>query len=133
MTEDQTVELLMQHLQNDGWKIISYCLGQQRGYDIVAEKQGKTMRIEVKGAKASNDSPTKRRKYFDSGQIKTHFGKALVKAMETRSLYPEGISAIAHPDDEDIRRAIGELIPQLQSLDIVHYWVGGDGSVNINN
>lgn len=36
LTEDQTILLLIDHLKNSGWEILSYCLGQQRGYDIVA-------------------------------------------------------------------------------------------------
>lgn len=123
LTEDQTVELMMKHLQKDGWQITNFCLGQKRGYDIVAEKGGETMRVEVKGAMANLYSPTKRRKHFDSGQIKSHFGRALVKTMETIELFPDDIAAIAHPDDVDIRRAIGELVPQLQSLGIKHYWI----------
>jgi Holliday junction resolvase len=73
LTENRTIELLMPHLTQQGYEIESFCLGQTRGYDVVAVKNGKKLLIEVKGAKAHKDSPTKRRDYFNSGQIKTPF------------------------------------------------------------
>ena len=66
---------------------------------------------------------TKKREHFDSGQIKTHFGKALVKMLHEKSLNPKAKLAIAHPDDDDIKKAIGHIIPFLKSLGITHFWV----------
>ena len=82
------------------------------------------MYVEAKGAKASDNSPTKKRKFFDSGQIKDHFGKALVKSLETKVKFPNAIVAIAHPDDKDIRRTIEGTIVLLKNIGIVHFWVG---------
>jgi len=124
LTEDEIVKLLMQHLISQSWTIESFCLGQQRGYDIVAIRSGKRLYIEAKGAKASDNSPTKKRKFFDSGQIKDHFGKALVKSLETRIKYPDALVAIAHPSDIDIRRTIGSTVVLLEKIGIMHFWVG---------
>jgi len=124
LTEDETVRILMQHLVSQSWTIESFCLGQQRGYDIVATRSGKRLYVEAKGAKASDKSPTKKRKFFDSGQIKDHFGKALVKSLETRIKYPNALVAIAHPEDKDIRRTIGSTITLLEQIGIMHFWVG---------
>lgn len=132
LTENQTIEILMNHLENNGWKIESYCLGQTRGHDIVAAKNGEVMFMEVKGAKADDSSPTKKRSHFDSGQVKTHFGKAIVKMLEERFKNPTVTLAIAHPDDENIRKAIGNLTPQLKELNIHHYWVSGNGDIMID-
>lgn len=85
--------------------------------------------MEAKGAKASNISPTKRREYFNSGQIKTHFGKAIVKVLEEKLLNPKAILAIAHPDDSSIRKSIGHIIPFLKTLGIKHFWISSDGTV----
>ena len=75
----------------------------------------------------SNDySPTKKRESFDGGQIKSHFGRALVKTMSDINKNPQHIYAIAHPDDELIRKTIGHIIPQLEKLNIKHYWVKKD-------
>ena len=124
LTEDQVVQILKAHLESQGWDIGDrFCLGSKRGIDIEACKNGKTLMIEVKGAKASDTAPTKKRKHFDSGQIKTHFGKALVKVLHDKYLNQDSNFAIAHPDDADIRRAIGHLIPFLKALSIRHFWV----------
>lgn len=128
-TEDEIVKILIEHLKKNGWIIDSYCLGQTHGNDIVASKSETKLIIEAKGAKASNSSPTKKREYFDSGQIKTHFGKAIVKVLDEKVSNPESEYAIAHPDDKDIRKTIGHLIPFLKPIGIKHFWVSADGTV----
>lgn len=89
----------------------------------------KKLLIEVKGARANDDSPIKKREYFSSGQIKTHFGRAIVKALEDKYLHPKAKIAIAHPDDSAIRSTIDHLIPSLHKIGISHFWVSSDGSV----
>ena len=37
LTEDETVELLMDFLKSDGYKILDYCKGHKRGIDIITE------------------------------------------------------------------------------------------------
>ena len=69
LTENKTIELLMPHLVQQGYQIESFCIGQTRGYDIVAKRKSEKLYIEVKGAKAHKDSPTKRRDYFNSGPV----------------------------------------------------------------
>lgn len=128
-TEDEIINILIGHLKLNGWTIDSYCLGQTYGNDIVASKANTKLIVEAKGAKASNNSPTKKREYFDSGQIKTHFGKALVKVLDEKYLNPKSKFAIAHPDDNDIRKTIGHLTPFLKTLGIKHFWVSADGTV----
>ena len=131
LTENRTIELLMPHLTKQGYEIESFCLGQTRGYDVVAVKNGKKLLIEVKGAKAHKDSPTKRRDYFNSGQIKTHLGKAIIKCLETKVAFPNAEIAIAHPEDEQIRKAIASIIPELNKIGIQHYWVNANGKVTL--
>ncbi len=129
LTEDRTIELLIEHLKNNQYTLVSYCLGQQRGCDIIAEKNKRKLFIEVKGAKANPKSPIKKREFFDSGQIKTHFGKAIIKALETKQKNPNSDIAIAHPYDEKIKNVIGDLIPELKKLNIIHYWVDDNGTI----
>jgi Domain of unknown function (DUF3883) len=129
LTEDETIIILMSFLEENSWHIESHCLGQTKGYDIVAKKANKKLFIEVKGARAGDNSPTKRREFFDSGQIKTHFGKAIVKILDDKYLNPKSSFAIAHPDDISIRKAIGNLTPFLKELGIEHFWVAENGLV----
>lgn len=124
LTEDEVVLILKEYLESDGWYIGSnYCLGQKHGFDIIATKKDITMIVEAKGSKANDMSPTKIRDSFDSGQIKTHFGKAIVKMLEVRISNPNAIIAIAHPDDIYIRNTIGKMTPFLKELSIRHFWV----------
>ncbi|CAM3675962.1 hypothetical protein MUGA111182_02630 [Mucilaginibacter galii] len=129
LTEDETIILLIDYLAKDGWNIDSHCLGQIRGCDIIASKNSQKFFIEVKGAKAGDASPTKKRIFFDSGQIKTHFGKAIVKILDDKYLHPNATFAIAHPNDTLIKKAIGHLTPSLKLLGIQHFWVAVDGTV----
>ncbi|MEI6124800.1 MAG: hypothetical protein WCQ95_14365 [Bacteroidota bacterium] len=73
LTENEIVLFLIDHLKKQGWTIDSFCLGQQKGNDIVASKNGKTLIVEAKGAKADDKSPNKKREQFKSGQVKKHF------------------------------------------------------------
>lgn len=130
LTENETIEILMNHLERQGWQIASYCLGQSKGCDIVALKDKKRLVIEVKGARADDLSPTKKRVHFSSGQIKTHFGKAIVKTLQDRYCSPKDNFAIAHPNDPAIKKAIGHLTPFLKTLNVRHFWVSVDGRVD---
>ena len=131
LTEDETVELLIKHLKRDSYNIISFCTGHQRGTDIVAEKYNKKLLVEVKGARANHNSKIKKRPYFDSGQIKDHFGKAIVKVLELKSDNENCDVAIAHPDDESIKKYLNKSIKHLKKLDIIHFWVSKNGKVEI--
>ena len=129
LTEDETVELLMKHLENDGYNIISFCKGHKRGTDIIAEKNNRKLLVEVKGARANHNSKIKKRPYFDSGQIKDHFGKAIVKSLEVKSEYPDCDIAIAHPEDDLIKKHINKSVQHLKKLEIFHFWVSKNGKV----
>ena len=96
---------------------------------MFTERNNRKLLIEVKGARANHNSKIKKRSYFDSGQIKDHFGKAIVKSLEVKSDNPNCDIAIAHPDDELIKKHINKSVSHLSKLDIIHFWVSKDGSV----
>lgn len=120
LTENQVIELLMKWLENNNWKIKNYCLDNKRGNDIEAIRDGKKLIIEAKGAKANDNSKIKKRDFFSSGQIKTHFGKAIVKLLEEKVKYPDSLIAIASPYDQSLIKAIGQIIPLLKGIKIIH-------------
>jgi len=122
-TEDKTVNVLMEHLKKKHWRIKDFCTGHKRGTDIVAENKCTKMHIEVKGARGSKDSHVTTRKHFSGGQIKTHFGVAIVKALSLKLANPTDRIVIAHPDDSDIRNAIGSMTSLLKDIGIEHFWV----------
>ena len=132
LDEDEVVLKVKDWLEHNGWFVgDNYCIRGARGLDIKAIKNDHLLIVEVKGAKARNEAPTKRRDKFDSGQIKNHFGEAIVKIFREMNNYPEAEFAIAHPEDKDIRRIIGPLIPHLRKLNVKHYWVSSDGNLTI--
>ena len=45
LTEDEIIKLLMEYLVSQSWSIESYCLGQKRGYDIVATRSGERLYV----------------------------------------------------------------------------------------
>lgn len=123
LTEDETIRLLVQYLKTQGYTHFETCTGHQRGTDIAASCDDKVLHVEVKGARGNPKSHFSIRSHFDSGQIKTHFGKAIVKALDLQSKHPNDQVAIAHPDDPYIRKVIGRLIPRLSELNLLHFWV----------
>ncbi len=131
LTENDVVNLLADFLKNTGWEIEKICLNNERGNDIEAKKNGQKLIVEAKGAKANDNAFTKKREKFDGGQIKDHFGKAIVKILEEKEKNKNSNTkfAIAHPNDSDIKKHIGHLISYLNKLGITHYWIGKDGDV----
>lgn len=128
LTENEVVLYLKTYLEKNGWVVgDNFCLGQKHGRDIEAQRDGEILVVEVKGARSGAETPV--RKHFDSGQIKTHFGKAIVTIMQEIHSNPNYSFAIAHPDDKEIRRAIGHLTPMLKKLGVKHFWVLANGIV----
>ena len=123
LTEDQVIEHLSEWLEKDNWKIIERHLGHTHGIDIKAEKNNKLLIVEAKGSRGNPNSHVTTRSKFDCGQIKDHFGKALVKVLEQRHLNPSAIVAIAQPDDPNIHHCLRDVIPETVKLNIRLYWV----------
>lgn len=124
LTEDEVILLLINWLKSKDWEITDYCLGHTRGIDITAKKNSDVLYIEAKGARASSSSPIRKRKKFDSGQIRDHLGKAIVKSVETQIKYPSSIVAIAHPMDVDLFNICDPIFNELEKLKIYKFWVG---------
>ena len=82
--ENDIIDILMDWLKNDGWKIISFRKFRERGIDILTEKKGQTFIIEAKGAKGNPENSNTTRPKFDAGQLKTHLGVAVIKVLEER-------------------------------------------------
>jgi hypothetical protein len=127
MTEDFVVESLCKWLESKDYKIRSSCLGAARGNDIEAVKNGALLIVEAKGAKGKLSTTT--RPKFDSGQIKTHLGKAIVKVLEQKTLNPGAEIAIAHPYDDYLMGVLSTIRPEIKRMGIKMYWVKDQESV----
>lgn len=129
LLEDQIIEVLIQWLQNDGWQIKSFCKGSTKGIDILATKGKKTFIIEAKGAKGNPDHVATKKDKFNSGQLNTHLGVAVIKVLKERNNYPGAEIAIAHPNDQYIKKVLSPVIPDLEKTGIRFLWVDLDGTV----
>ncbi|MFH0830067.1 MAG: hypothetical protein V1887_02820 [Candidatus Aenigmatarchaeota archaeon] len=121
--EDDVIRCLCKWLETRGWKIEETSIGHKHGCDIVARKDGKRLIVEAKGRKGNPRSHVTKRPKFDSGQIKDHFGKALVKILEERNKDQNAIIAIAQPNDNHIRECLKHVIPEVKKSDIKLYWI----------
>lgn len=128
--EDQIIDILMQWLEKDGWTIQSHCKGRTRGIDIFAVKGKKVFIIEAKGAKGNPEHSSTKKDKFNSSQINTHLGMAIIKVLKERSNYPGSQVAIAHPDDEYIKKVVSPIIPDLKKAGIRFLWVNLNGAVS---
>ncbi len=129
LTEDEVIEHLEQWLRKMKWQDIKTTKGHARGLDLIAQKNKESLIVEAKGARANPKSHVKKREKFDCGQIKTHFGKAIVKVLEERNKNPNATIAIAHPEDIDIRNCLDKVLPEIKKFSIKLYWVKSSGQV----
>jgi len=123
LTENEVIDFLCAWLENKDWIILEKSKGHTQGIDIKAMKNDQTLIIEAKGGKGDPKSPVTTRPYFDSGQIKDHFGKAIVKVLEQKHANPSAIIGIAHPNDDYLRGHIEEAASEVRKFGIKLYWV----------
>ena len=121
--ENEVIDYLSVWLTKRGWNILERSKGHSRGIDIKAEKNLKILIIEAKGSKGNPRSPVTTRSSFDSGQIKDHFGKAIVKILEQKHLNPNAIVGIAQPNDEYLRSHIDAAAKEVRKFGIKLFWV----------
>jgi hypothetical protein len=98
---------------------------------VLAIKNTQTLIVEAKGAKGATSSPVTKRKKFDSGQIKGHFGRALVKCLEEKARNQGAMVAIAQPDDPFISGCLSDAVGEARKIGIKFFWVAADGSVEM--
>ncbi len=129
LIEDSVIDILCEYLKNSGWGSIKKKKGHKRGVDIEASKNGKILIVEAKGAKGSPNSPVTKKSKFSSGDIKTHFGKALVKVLEEKNKNPDIDIAIAYPNNEYIKKVLIYATPEIKKFGIKLFWISDNGNV----
>lgn len=127
LLEDTVVQKFCDYLTARNWDITSSCLGRNHGTDIVAKKENLILLVEAKGARGNpKNGPTKRDK-FDSGQIKDHLGKAIVKVLELKAENRNALLIVAHPFTKDIFEIVKPVAEELLPLGICFCFLKGDG------
>ncbi len=128
LTEDETIDFLVEWLEKGGWEITNYTHGHEHGNDIEVKRNGEFLIVEAKGSKPD---PKRYHKHeiFNSGQIKNHLGMALVKILEERHLHPNHKFAIAFPEDEKIDKCLKKALDEIKKIGIKLYWVTSSNEV----
>lgn len=130
LTEDMVTSAVCDYLRAEQWEIISRAMGRAPGIDVVAARQGTRIEIEAKGAGSSDPSTNNYGKSFTRGNVFTHVGEAVLKALRVVAS-GRAHPAVALPDNRDHRSEIALVRPALQRLGIIVFWVTEDGSVSI--
>jgi len=123
-------------LSDAGWHIVSTAdtASKERGVDIVADRAGKTIGIEVKGfpsrayadpARAGQTKPTR-----PSTQAAHWFAQAVLAAMRLRGKQPHWRSVIALPLFPRYEKLLAETSGSLTAAGIEVWWVHPDGRVD---
>lgn len=133
LTEDFAVLAYVDYLKSQGWTVDSYCLGKQRGTDIVASKDEKRLLVEAKGARGNQTDKNVVRSIFDSWQIRDHLGKAIVKVLELRLKHKGANLVVLHTGTDLIRGIVDPVGEQLKaSMNIEFAYVNpGRGVIHL--
>jgi hypothetical protein len=136
ITENDVIEAVCRHLEQNSYQIIKRCSTAQKGEDIVAEhvSSGITIRIEAKGE--TSDLPSSKRfgKPFSRSQCQVHVANAFytAAAMLEAHASPNERVGVAFPDSSLHRKYLGRVKTVLQKLGIAVFWVEID-DVNVES
>jgi hypothetical protein len=124
------------HLTKTGWNIIAVAntAQRERGVDVIAERDGRRMLVEVKGWPSTTCARGER-----AGQPKptppslqaTHWFAELLTSLIRRGAGGESTLAMGLPDVPRYRNLLGEAAWALERLDITIYLVTADGAVRV--
>jgi hypothetical protein len=130
LTEDEVVDAVCEWLRSDGYEITQQLLATERGFDIVARKDGVDLVIEAKGAGSSKAHTARHGREFDSGQVFSHVAKAVLKALRVVSK-GEARGAVAFPDNAAHRREIDQVKAALADSGVTVLWVDEQRRVRV--
>ena len=127
--EDHVVDAVCAHLEADNWRIESRAHAHQHGDDIVATRGNERLVVEAKGAGSSKEGTRRYGLAFDRGQVKSHVGVAVLRALGVAS-EQTALSAVAFPDDRNHRDVAGRIVPALSAAKVGVFWVDHDRRVS---
>lgn len=130
LTENDVIEAVEIYLKDNlKYDKVETVNTYQKGYDIVAEKDGKKLFIEAKGQTSSKQS-NREGKEFTHSQKKTHVAMAIYKSMQTLKNEKNCDVGIALPKDKGHEGIIERIRPSLKKLNIQVFLIDQNGSVN---
>lgn len=134
-TEENTQQLLVEWLKRNAWTVVrtANTATREHGVDVIAERQGERVGIEVKGfpsrfyvtgPKRGLVKPT-----TPVEQAKKWYSHALVPAMRLRTREPEWRSVMCFPDFPVYRRLHEDTASSLHAAGVEVWLISEDGSV----
>lgn len=127
--EDHVVDAVCEHLHQNGWTIVSRAYANQRGDDVVAERDGVTLRVEAKGETSSNPNSSRFGLPFDGTQRDVNVGEAVLRSMKVISASSDHVG-VALPGTPEYRSLVDKVLPALQRLSIRVFLVRPDRAVD---
>ena len=119
-----------------GWAISSVAntATKEHGIDVIAEREGQTIGVEVKGfpglGYADPARADQRKRTRPSSQAVHWYSQAILAAMRLRTKHPEWRSVIALPDHPRYRTLHSETAGSLAAAAIDVWWVDTAGGVS---
>lgn len=126
---------IVAYLAADGWSIVRVAdtESRERGVDIVAERDGRRLLVEVKGwpstTYARGDRAGQPKPTLPTVQAGVWFAGALHSALKLREKHPDAQVAVGFPDVPRYRTLLGEIAGALRDLSLGVLLVGADKSV----
>lgn len=126
-------------LATSGWRVLAVADTQSRaaGTDIVAEKDGRRLHVEVKGypsnTYARGGKQGEPKPHHPASQARQFFAGALMKAAMLRGDHPEDAIAIALPAFETYSSLVRRVSSTLASSFIEVIWVEESGDVRFDS
>ena len=130
-TEAEVQRRVADWLRNQGWSVAEEARGRAKGPDLVLNRDGETLVVEVKGypgkryahgAKRGKPKPTS-----PHTQMRHYFAGALVDLLRRRKGYPGARLALALPAATTYRNLTEELRWALARLGVEVLWVSEEG------
>jgi len=135
LTENDVVQAVAGHLEDEGYRIVRALSTNQRGIDIVAEHPAtkKQLLVEAKGGTSSKEGTANYGNPFTSNQVKTHVSVAFYYAAMLRQKHSTSGAeiALAFPDDKAHRTLIEGISSALNVLGVFVFFVDSSRRVTV--
>jgi hypothetical protein len=134
--EGNVVEAIARFLAQDGWTIVGKAdtHSKERGVDIQASRDGKTLLLEAKGYPSKNYRDPRRsgevKPTNPTNQAQQWYSHALLKVMRLQTKHPEAVVALGFPDFPRYRALFEETRAGLARLGVAMLTVRADGTVS---
>lgn len=126
---------MVEHLLAQGWTIVSAAdtATKEPGIDVLAERGGRRLAVEVKGYPSDRYMRGKRRGERKPTrppvQARHWYAGALLTTMLTKGTHPDWALALAFPDFPTYRSLLERTASSLRALDVAVYLVSDGGRV----